>query len=85
MRVGQHALKAGSNALEDVSTNNTSIKDALKKHVKNEIQQVNPINRLIAPKKQPKKRVTRKLKRLENFEKLHCKMDFSDLHTNTNC
>ena len=30
VRVGQHALKAGSNALEDISSNNTSIKDALK-------------------------------------------------------
>ena len=67
VRVGQHALKAGSNALEDVATNNTSIKEALKKHVKNEIQLVNPINRLLAQKKQPKKR---KLKPVRGFRKI---------------
>ena len=29
VNVGQHVLKAGSNPLKDVSSNNTSIKDAM--------------------------------------------------------
>ena len=44
--VGRRALTAGANALADMSANNTSLKDALKKQVKNEITALNPINRL---------------------------------------
>ena len=44
--VGRRALPAGANALADMSVNNTSLKDALKKQVKNEITALNPINRL---------------------------------------
>ena len=44
--VGRRALTAGANALADMSANDTSLKDALKKLVKNEITALNPINRL---------------------------------------
>ena len=44
MNIGKRALKASANALEDMSTNNTSFKDAVKKQAKREVQALNPIN-----------------------------------------
>ncbi len=44
--VGRRALTAGASALADMSENNTSLKDALKKQAKKEIHALNPINRL---------------------------------------
>ena len=75
VRVGQHALKAGSNALGDVASNDSSFKDALKKHVKKEIQSVNPINRLLAAKNvstptRRKRSTSRKLKPIKGFRKI---------------
>ena len=51
--VGRRAL---TNALADMSANNTSLKDALKKQVKNEITALNPINRLKDLTSAPRKR-----------------------------
>ncbi len=48
MNIGKRALKAGANALEDMSTNNTSFKDAVKKQAKREMQALNPINMMKA-------------------------------------
>ena len=47
---------AHANALADMSANNTSLKDALKKQVKNEITSLNPINRLKDLTSVPRKR-----------------------------
>lgn len=44
VNIGKRALKAGANALEDMSTNNTSFKDAVKKQAKREMRALNPIN-----------------------------------------
>ena len=54
--VGQRALRAGANALADMSANNTPIKEALKKQVKSEISALNPINRLKVLASEPRKR-----------------------------
>lgn len=45
-QLGRRALTAGANALADMSENNTTLKEALKKQAKKEIKALNPINRL---------------------------------------
>ena len=49
--LGRRALTAGANALADMSDNNVSLKDALKKQAKNEFMALNPINMITASKK----------------------------------
>ena len=65
--VGKRALTAGANALSDMSENNTSIKDALKTQVKNEIATVltNPINRVKKGGKPPKRKKKKPRKTLD--------------------
>jgi hypothetical protein len=62
--IGKRALTAGANALEDISTNNTSVKEAFKKQAKSEIRALNPINMIknISPvsSKKSRKRATSK-------------------------
>ncbi len=54
--VGRRALTAGANALADMSENSTPLKKALKKQVKSEIANLNPINRMKRKATAPKKR-----------------------------
>jgi hypothetical protein len=59
--VGKRAVMAGVNAMNDMSENNTSLKDALKKQVRNEVKALNPINMMRAKKRAPSSRRKRKL------------------------
>jgi hypothetical protein len=61
--VGKRAVMAGVNALNDMSENNTSFKDAMKKQVKNEVKALNPINMMKAKKRTSSSRRKRKLNR----------------------
>ena len=67
-RVGARALNVGARALTDVGDNNTSLKNAMKQQIKNELNALKGINRVTASRKpisppRARKRATSKRKR----------------------
>lgn len=59
-RVGERALTAGARALADVGTNDTSLKTAMKRQIKNEINTLKGINRTAVSRKPTIQRRSRK-------------------------
>ena len=59
-RVGERALTAGARALADIGENDTSLKTAMKRQIKNEINALKGINRATVSRKPAIQRRARK-------------------------